>query len=133
MVYLSQKENLFPGTIRENILFGKKVSTEEFDAVCQICFLESIVEKKPLRYETTIDETTLSGGEKQRVMLARTLLSGASLYLFDEALSEVDKEMEKEIIKALRLYLKDKMILYISHRNHSRLFQEVIDVGESKI
>ena len=41
--------------------------------------------------------------------------------------------MEKEIIKALRLYLKDKMILYISHRNHSRLFQEVIDVGESKI
>ena len=66
-------------------------------------------------------------------MLARTLLSGASLYLFDEALSEVDKEMEKEIIKALRLYLKDKMILYISHRNHSRLFQEVIDVGESKI
>ncbi len=133
VVYLSQKENLFPGTIRENILFGKKVSAEEFDAVCQVCFLEGIVEKKPLRYETTIDETTLSGGEKQRVMLARTLLSGASLYLFDEALSEVDKEMEKEIIKALRLYLKDKMILYISHRNHSRLFQEVIDVGESKI
>ena len=40
---------------------------------------------------------------------------------------------EKEIIKALRGYLKDKMILYISHRNHSRLFQEVVDVGKSEV
>ena len=133
IVYLSQKENLFTGTIRENILFGRKVSQDVFDQVCEVCCLEGVVEKKALRYETTIDETTLSGGEKQRVMLARTLLSDASLYLFDEALSEVDADCEKEIIKALRGYLKDKMILYISHRNHSRLFQEVVDVGKSEV
>ena len=66
-------------------------------------------------------------------MLARSLLNDAGFYLFDEALSEVDADCEKEIIKSLRVYLKDKMILYISHRNHSRMFQEVIDVGKSKV
>lgn len=133
IVYLGQKETLFLGTIRENILLDQTVSPERFDEVCKVCQLERVVEKKPLRYESTIDESTLSGGEKQRIMLARTLLCDASLYLLDEALSEVDADSEKEIIKAMRAFLKDKMILYISHRNHTRLFQEVIDVGKSEI
>jgi len=130
IVYLSQKEHLFHGTIYENILFGREVSEERMTNILKICHIEEIVSKKALRYDTTIDEFSISGGEQQRLMLARTLLTEAKIYILDECLSEVEEDQEKEIIKNLKKFLKDKTLLYVSHRNHSNLFQEVIDFDE---
>ena len=120
-MYLSQQERLFTGTIKENILFGS--SEEDFVKVCQICNLESMVSKRPLRYESKIEPSMVSGGERQRILLARTLLKKASFYLLDECLSEVDEDQEVEIIKKIRKYLKGKTLLYISHKNHEELFE----------
>ena len=131
VLYLSQKEQIQVGTIEENILFGE-VKSERFDEVCRVCEIESIVAKKPLRYQSIINETMVSGGERQRIMLARTIMKEGSVYLFDEALSEVEEEMEERIITNLRKFLKGKTLIYISHKDHSSLFERRVFFANKK-
>lgn len=124
VVYLSQQEKLYSTTIKENILFGQPETN--FTKVCEICNLESIVSKRALRYESKVDITKISGGERQRILLARALMKEASLYLLDECLSEVDEKDEIDIIKKVRKYLKGKTLIYISHKRHDDLFERSI-------
>ena len=124
VVYLSQQEKLYSTTIKENILFGQPETN--FTKVCEICNLESIVSKRALRYESKVDITKISGGERQRILLARALMKEASLYLLDECLSEVDEQDEIDIIKKVRKYLKGKTLIYISHKRHDDLFERSI-------
>lgn len=127
IIYLPQDSHLITGTIKENIIMDRNFDAKKFERICQICQIEEIISKKPLRYETTINsnENNLSGGEKQRIMLARTLYSNAQIFLLDESLSEVDEKKEKIIIKEMREFLKNKTIIYISHKNHKNLFDDV--------
>lgn len=130
ITFVSQNESLFTGSIRENILFGRNVSLDLFNEVCRICQIEEIVKKKPLRYETIINNEShfISGGERQRIILARALLQNSSIYLIDEALSEVDLETEKTIVKNIQKYLKNKTIIYITHKNQDELFSKIINL-----
>lgn len=128
IVYLSQNETIIRDTVKENIVFGRDVSTKKFLEITSLCQIEEIVSKKPLRYESMIDEYMLSGGERQRIILARALISNASVYLLDECLSEVEEAREKDIIKEIRRYLKEKIIVYISHRNLKSMFGKVIEI-----
>lgn len=132
IIYHAQKSMLINGTIRENILFHRPYDQTKFQRVCTLCHIEEIVAIRPLRYETKISvhENNLSGGEKQRILLARTLLTNGNIFLLDESLSEVDEKMEKEIIKELRKFLKGKTLLYISHKNYKALFDRVIKMEE---
>ncbi len=132
ILYVSQNEELFTATIKDNILAGRFVNKQLFNDICRVCELESIVYKKPLRYESLIEAKTnnLSGGEKQRIILARGLLKNANIIILDEALSEVDSILETKIIKNIRLYFKDKTIIYISHKNQTRNFEKIINIGE---
>ena len=120
IIYLPQDSHLITGTIRENILMQRNFNEARFQKVCEICQIEEIVEKKPLR-----NENNLSGGEKQRIMLARTLYTDAQIFLLDESLSEVDETKEKQMIKEMREFLKRKTIIYISHKNYKSLFDDV--------
>lgn len=135
IVYVSQNEAIFTGTIKENILMSRPIRETDFFEVCKICQIEKIIMNKPLRYETLIsnDVTYLSGGERQRIILARALLEKASIYLIDEALSEVDYEMEKEIINNLKQYLQDKTVIYITHKKQDDLFTTIIDLNQDEI
>lgn len=125
ILYLSQRENLISGTIKENILFGGE-ETDYFWEVVKVCELDEIVKKRPLRYESTIHNESLSGGEKQRIMLARILNKNANVYILDECLSEVEDDLEVKIIRNIREFLKGKTLLYISHRDHSKEFERRI-------
>jgi len=129
ITYLAQKENLFTDTIYNNIVLDNKVSTKKFYEIAKICRLEEIVSKKPLRFETLINNQSynISGGERQRILLARALIKNSTIIILDEALSEVDEILESNIIKDLCIYLKDKTLIYISHRNNQALFDEVIN------
>lgn len=127
IVYLSQNEPIFCGSIRDNICFYSAVEEKMFQKICQICHIEEIVCKKGLRYESYIDESSVSGGERQRLVLARTLLKEGQIYLLDESLSEVDAKLEKDILKKLRTFLKDKTLVYISHRDQSKMFERVVN------
>ena len=129
IVYLGQNEELMKTSIKENILYGTHVLNENYHTVCQICHIEDIVSKKGLRHESLVTEINLSGGEKQRILLARTLLKNGEIYLLDEALSEVEKALEKEIILAVRKYLTGKTLIYISHHDEAKLFERVVKIS----
>lgn len=132
ILYVSQKEKLFFGTIKDNILIDRNISDDLFFKVCDICKINDIVSKKSLRYDSIIEPgiNNLSGGEKQRIVLARGLLKNANIIILDEALSEVDNKTEKEIIKNIRTNYSDKTVIYISHKNQSACFENVINIGD---
>ena len=128
IIYINQEENITSGTIKENIVLGKEVSENDFQRICKLCKIDEIVKKRPLRYNTFIspDEKNISGGEKQRIILARALLNNFNVLLLDEALSEVDLELELNIINNIKKYFKNKTILYISHKKYPKIFDKVV-------
>ena len=132
ILYVSQNEELFTGSIKDNILMGRDVPDNLFQDVANICELESIVSKKSMRYDSLVEVSAknISGGEKQRIILARGLLKNANIIILDEALSEVDKDLESKIIKNIKKYFHDKTIIYISHKNQTRNFNHIINLGE---
>ena len=86
IIYVNQNENIFSGTIRENIVLDKKISEVDFQYICYLCKIDEIVKKRPLRFETFIspDENNLSGGERQRIILARALLNNFNILLLPD-------------------------------------------------
>lgn len=130
IVYVGQNENIFTGSIKENITFGHEVSDLDFDKICKICKVDDVANKKTFRYESLIgsDEGNISGGEKQRIILARAVLKDFNVLILDEALSEVDIKLELEILKSIRENYKDKTIIYISHKKYPNVFDKVISM-----
>ena len=131
--YVGQNETLITGSIKDNILLDRQVDEQKFYDICKICLVDEIVSRKALRYETIIsnDSNNISGGEAQRIILARALLSDFKILMLDEALSEVDYYKEKKIIKNLKRKYKDKTVIYITHKNHDKLFDQTINLEGS--
>ena len=132
ITYVGQKENLMQDTIINNILLDREVSESRLKEIMDLCEIEDIVNKKPLRYQTFLvkDAINISGGEKQRIVLARALLNDFQILILDEALSELNNDLERKIIKKLKKMLKDKTIIYVSHKNHEKYFHTIYDFGE---
>jgi len=130
ILYISQNEELFTGSIKENICIGRDICEDDFFDICRICEIDEIVNKREMRYESLIETqvNNISGGEKQRIILARGLLKNSNIIILDEALSEVDIKLEGKIIKNIREYFKSKTIIYISHKNQSDCFENVISL-----
>ena len=127
--YISQNEYLFTDTIYNNISFEEK----NIDKIIEICELESVINKSELGLNMLIEENgfNLSGGEKQRIVLARALCRKFNYLFIDEGLSEVDINMERRIIKRLLKIYKDKTIIIVSHRlDNIDLFDKVIKVDK---
>jgi ATP-binding cassette subfamily B protein len=127
---------LFNDTIYYNINYGKPSATrEEIIQAAKIAGIHDFIESIPEKYKTVVGERglKLSGGEKQRVAIARTVLKNPSIYFFDEATSALDTSTEKKIIKNLDVISKDKTTLIIAHRLSSVSNADniiVIDQGE---
>ena len=128
ITYVGQKEGLYTDTIKNNILLGRK-EDKYFRRVCQICLIDDIASRKAFRYDFGInsDASNISGGERQRIILARSLLNNSSIYILDEALSELDIMLERKIINNMKNYYPNKTIIYVSHKNQSDLFDRTID------
>ena len=132
ILYIGQEENLFTGTIKDNIICDRKVNSKDLLKILNICHIEEIIEKRPNRLETVINASlnNLSGGEKQRIILARGLLKKCNIIILDEALSEVDIKLEKAIIDNIITNFKDQTLIYVSHKDVSDKFPKIIKVGE---
>lgn len=132
IVYVSQHENLYSDTIRNNILFYRDIDPILFEEITKACCVDQIINKKPLGYESFIDMdcTNFSGGEAQRIVLARACLSNFKVLILDEALSECDKDLESKIINNLKKVFCDKTIIYVSHKNPYQLFERVVNIGD---
>ena len=110
----------------------REITDEEFRYICHITHVDEIINKKNLRYESIIESNSknLSGGEKMRIILARSLLKKANIIMLDEVLAEVDSNLEIDIINNIRNYYRDKTIIYISHKNNINNFDGIIDLGD---
>jgi ATP-binding cassette subfamily B protein len=110
---------LFNDTIRYNIRYGRwGASDAEVEEAAQLAQIDSFIRMSPKGYETEVGERglKLSGGEKQRVAIARTILKSPPILLLDEATSALDSHTEKEIQDALERVSKNRTTLVIAHR-----------------
>lgn len=128
IIYSSQNEEFINGTIKENILFERKIPDEDFNKIINICLLDKVIKKYPLGFDTYISSqiNPLSGGEKNLIILARTLIEHKDIYILDEVLSELNYEKEIEVLKNIDRNIKST-IIYISHKK-SNIFKEVFNV-----
>jgi ATP-binding cassette subfamily B protein len=110
---------LFNDTIRYNIRYGRwNASDADVEEAARLAQIDGFIRMSPKGYETEVGERglKLSGGEKQRVAIARTILKGPPILLLDEATSALDSHTEKEIQDALERVSKDRTTLVIAHR-----------------
>ncbi len=133
---VTQDTTLFDDTIKNNILYANMNATEkEMIDAAKKSFADEFIEKLPNKYETIIGENgvRLSGGEKQRLSIARAMLKKTPIILLDEATSSLDAETESKIQEAINLLTKNKTTVVIAHRlstilNSNKIF--VINKGE---
>ena len=117
--YMTQDTQLFKDTIANNIRIAKpEASNEEIENACQKASLHDFIMTLPHGYDTDVGELgdTLSGGEKQRIGLARAFLHNAPFMLLDEPTSNLDSLNEAVILKALREETDGKTVVLVSHR-----------------
>ena len=133
---VSQDTTLFDDTIKNNIAYANlNASQEEIEEAAKYSFANEFIEKLPNKYETIIGENgiRLSGGEKQRLSIARAILKKSQIILLDEATSSLDAETENKIQKAINFLTKNRTTIVIAHRlstilNSDRIY--VIDSGK---
>jgi ABC-type multidrug transport system fused ATPase/permease subunit len=113
-----QHTELFNLSLRDNLTFLKTIDQKRIDQAIKIAQLENIVAKLPDKLETKVGEKgyKLSGGEKQRVGIARSITSNYDLIIFDEATSSLDTETEGLIQESIDTQLQDKTLIVIAHR-----------------
>ena len=113
-----QDTHLFTGTVMENIRYGRLDATdEEVVQAAKMASAHSFIMRLPKGYDTVIDkETKLSGGEKQRITLARAILKNAPVVILDEATAYIDADNEDLLQKALAKLSEGKTVLVIAHR-----------------
>ncbi len=117
--FLFQSVYLFEETIANNIRFGRpEASMDEVIAAAKKARCHDFIEALPNGYETVVGEggATLSGGEKQRIAIARAIMKDAPIIILDEATANVDPENEKELTEAIENLTKEKTIIMIAHR-----------------
>ena len=132
ILYVSQQDKLFSDTIYNNIVLDKKISKRKLNYILKITKVDELISKKSLKLDSYIfdDGFNLSGGEKQRLILARSLVQNPKILILDESLSEIDKSTEKYILQNLDKHLSKTTIIYITHTN-TNVFKNIINITNS--
>ncbi len=131
---VTQETTLFDDTILNNIKYSRENATnEEVYEVARLSNCDEFISKLPNKYETIIGENgvRLSGGEKQRISIARAMMKKSSIILLDEATSSLDSETESKIQEALKILTKNKTTIVIAHRLSTILNSNKIYVVDS--
>lgn len=127
--YVSQDVMLFNKSIKENIRDGMPDSSDdEIKNICKRVNAEEFIQILPDGYETNVGDrgVKLSGGQNQRLVLARSMLHDPELLIFDEATSALDQKLEQEIIKEIKSSSAGKTILFITHRLATAKFADIV-------
>ena len=133
---VSQETTLFDDSIKNNISYANpNASLKEIEEAAKFAFADEFINKLPDKYDTIIGEngTRLSGGEKQRVSIARAIIKKSPIILLDEATSSLDADTESKIQKAISFLTKGKTTIVIAHRlstilNSDKIF--IINQGQ---
>ena len=119
MSFVSQDNYLFDLSVRDNIRMGRKGATdEEVAEAAKKCGCHDFITALPDGYDTVIGEggATVSGGERQRITIARAIMKDAPIIVLDEATANVDPENEKDLVEAIEELTHDKTVVMIAHR-----------------
>jgi ATP-binding cassette subfamily B protein len=118
VTYVSQEVPIFDGTLRENLVFDKKIEDDEILKVLKLVCLDKFYEKLANGLDTELGERgiKMSGGERQRVALARLFFDSSKIIILDEATSAIDNINEKIVMENIVKHLKDKTIIIVAHR-----------------
>jgi ATP-binding cassette subfamily C protein len=135
--YLSQNPEIFDNTIRYNISYGNQnVNEIEIIKVCKIVNIHDDIIKLPFAYDTPAGEegSRLSGGQRQKIAIARNIIRNPDIFIFDELTSNTDFKSRKSIFSAILNISKDKTLIYISHNLSEILnMDRVIVIEDGKI
>lgn len=135
--YMTQETQLFQDSIAENMRIGRLDATQaEIEEACKKAAIHDFILTLPRGYDTPVGELgdTLSGGEKQRLGLARAFLHDAPFLLLDEPTSSLDSLNEAIVLKSLRDHREDKTILLVSHRASTmRIADAVVSMDAGRI
>ncbi len=135
IVYISQNEILFTDSIYNNINLDNSDS-RSFLNVCKSCYVDEIIKRSNLGYNMLLEENggNISGGERQRIILARTLLRNFSILIIDEGTNQIDINLERKIIKNIFNLYKFKTIIFITHRmDNIDLFDQLIELQDGQV
>lgn len=113
-----QHNHIIDGTVRDNIAMGKAVNDEQIWQVLARSEARQFIADKPYQLDTQLGghSTRLSGGEQQRIAIARALIKNANIYLFDEATSFFDPKIEAKLLNRLLSELTDETLVFVTHR-----------------
>ena len=132
-----QKGYLFGGTVRSNILFGvENGSDEQMKKAADVAQAAEFIEKMPKKYDTEISEggTNVSGGQRQRLSIARAVAKNPEIYVFDDAFSALDMKTDRNLRKALKKITEDSVVLVVAQRiNTIRDAEQIIVLEQGKI
>jgi ATP-binding cassette subfamily B protein len=119
IAYVSQQPYLFEGSVRDNIRYGRADATDaEVEAAARLAEADEFIRQMPLGYDTPLGEngSTVSGGQRQRLSIARAIVRNAPILLLDEATSALDTESERKVKIALEGLMKNRTTIVIAHR-----------------
>ena len=135
--YVPQKGVLFSGTIESNLKYGKEDATEEeIELAATIAQATEFIDTKPDKYDTEISQggKNVSGGQKQRLSIARAIAKNPEIYIFDDSFSALDLKTDAKLRKALNKEVKDSTMLIVAQRISTILHAEqIIVLDEGKI
>ena len=118
VTYVSQEAPIFDGTLRENLIFDKKIKDDEIIKVLKLVCLDKFYEKLEDGLDTELGEkgVRISGGERQRVALARLFFDDSKIIILDEATSAIDNITERQVMENIIKQLDKKTLIIIAHR-----------------
>ena len=132
-----QENELFSSTVKENVAYGKPNTTDnEIINALKLANAYDFVKKLPKGIDNEVGErgVKLSGGQKQRIQIARALLKDAPILILDEATSSLDAKSEKEVHDALKILMKNRMVIIIAHRFSTiQNVDKIVVIDEGKI
>ena len=135
--YVPQKGILFKGTIKENIAFGKnKIDKKKIEEAARISQSEEFINEKKNKYEEIISQggTNVSGGQKQRLSIARAIYKNPSIYIFDDSFSALDFKTDKNLRHELKKVTKNSTVIIVAQRISTVLnADQIIVLDEGKI
>ena len=116
--YVSQKPVIFNGSIKYNVAYGKKISSNTIEEAVKVAQASDFVTKMKDKYNTNLakDGTNISGGQKQRISIARAIAKSPNIYIFDDSFSALDYKTDLRLRTALKKHTKDSTVLIVAQR-----------------
>ena len=116
--YISQKAFMFNGTVKSNVSYGKKISNEKIEEAIKVAQADEFVSKMEKGIDSKIARggSNVSGGQKQRLSIARAVAKDPEIYIFDDSFSALDYKTDRNLRKELKKYTKDSTSLIVAQR-----------------